>query len=431
MPYKKKDRPSWYTDLRTEDGWKTGVALPALVNSPKGAGRNLALKIEAMWHTLAVDYRAWDVLGLVLSGARSIGWLYDLYVRVGGDVPELRRRLNDTDLSTFRDGFLVVYDKQVKSPESRARMRRHLDALFAEPLLASAATVDTLTTRLYEYPAEANTLRTVHASWSVFFEHALVVKHAIAVNPMLAVARPPRVKRPPEFYELDTIEHIVDWQPTEKRRALMALAYGTGLEISVMLGLAKSDINADTKEIRAPGTKAHTRDRVVRVDDWAWSRLWPYASELKDSDTLFGDTNRWTASDWHRATIGDGEKASANQYGIYGEHVGLKLRKRIKMYAARHAWAARHLRAGVPVEVVQKQLGHGTAKETLDTYGMFLPGVADRAHWQQQVTESEKRRRNASEQPTARRFTRHRATARPAVPRQGDVTSVRRRGSPR
>jgi len=52
----------------------------------------------------------------------------------------------------------------------------------------------------------------------------------------------------------------------------------------------------------------------------------------------------------------------------------------------------RHLRAGVPVEVVQKALGHATAKETLDTYGSFMPDGADRDHRQRHVAKAERAR---------------------------------------
>jgi integrase len=348
-----------------------------------------------MWETLASEHRAWDVLEAVTSRRWKLGRLYDEYTRVGGNVADLRRRLNDVDLATLRDGFLLVYDKQVRNEDTRKRMRRHLADLFEAPLLASHATHELLTARLYEYgDVSPNTLRTVHASWSEFFDYALHVKHVVPTDPMDRVPRPPREKLPPRFYELDVIHQIVEWQPTEKRAALMAVVYGTGLEISVALAITRGDIDPSKKSIRSPGTKAHTRDRVVRVDDWAWPIFWKYAKTITlTTSVIFGDLNRWTASDWHRNTVGDGEPGFANQWRSAEPHEGLKLETRYPMYNARHAWAARTLRAGVPVEGVQKQLGHVTAKETFDTYGQFCPDAADRDAWQRQVAKAEKRRR--------------------------------------
>jgi integrase len=51
-----------------------------------------------------------------------------------------------------------------------------------------------------------------------------------------------------------------------------------------------------------------------------------------------------------------------------------------------------NLRAGVPVAVVQHQLGHASASMTLNTYGAFLPSAADREHWRGKVTEAEAKR---------------------------------------
>jgi integrase len=397
MAYTIKNRPSLYADLRTEEGWWKCVGLPAKATPD---GRKLAAKIEQMWETLAVDHRAWDVLGAVRERRLTIGRLYDWWIEVEREglkpaerVPALRRRLNDIALGDLLEAFLVVYEHQV-GPEQVKRARRHIEYLVAEGLTASKASPELLTARLYAFKGARNTLRVVHSSWTVFFEYARTVRDAVPTNPMANVARPPVQKHPPAFYELDTIERICDWQPTPQRRALFAFLYGTAIEISVALTLTRADVNPATKEVRAPGTKAHQRDRVVRVDDWAWARFWSYVRDLHPAVTLFAGLDRWKASDWHRQTVGDGEKLCHNQWRTTTRD-GLKLGKRIKMYAARHAWAARHLRAGVPIEVVQRQLGHGSAKETLDTYGMFLPGAADRNHWQRQVAKAEKRRRSA------------------------------------
>jgi site-specific recombinase XerD len=51
------------------------------------------------------------------------------------------------------------------------------------------------------------------------------------------------------------------------RRALFALLHGTGAEVSVALRLTRADVDPAVKEIRAAGTKTHTRDRMARVAD--------------------------------------------------------------------------------------------------------------------------------------------------------------------
>jgi integrase len=68
----------------------------------------------------------------------------------------------------------------------------------------------------------------------------------------------------------------------------------------------------------------------------------------------------------------------------------------MKLHNARHHWAVTRLRAGVPVAVVQQQLGHSTPVLTLRTYGAFIPTGQDRAKWEAQTTQDSARRSAAS-----------------------------------
>lgn len=71
-------------------------------------------------------------------------------------------------------------------------------------------------------------------------------------------------------------------------------------------------------------------------------------------------------------------------------------RLEIKVHAARHHWAVMRLRAGVPLEVVRRQLGHSTPVLTLRTYGAFVPSGLDRARWEREVTLDERRRHRST-----------------------------------
>ena len=199
-------------------------------------------------------------------------------------------------------------------------------------------------------------------------------------------------RRTPSSTSKTEVERIVDWQPTAGRRALFALLYRTGIEISVALSLTRADVNPPTREVRAPGTKTSTGDRIARVADWAWPMLWDFAQPMLPATRLFPETrDRWTASDWHRHTVGEGTKDTHGRV----IHEGLKLRQRLPMKNARHHWAVRRLRSGSPIHVVQRQLGHESAKLALDVYGAFVPAGADRDRAEKNATEYEERRRAA------------------------------------
>lgn len=377
MAYRRPGRPTFYAQLRQRHGWKQ-VSL--------GTGdRSTANKIEAMWEQLAGDYRAWDVLEHVTVGDLALGTLFDLWRDAGRNLEELRRRLADVDLEPMVSDFLAVHAPKVR-PDSLDHITFHLRTLLPEgqPFPRSRANVEYLTQRLYAYrvgdrAASSGTIRKVHSDWSVFFAYCADVRGLFERNPMEKVSRPP-AKRPfVRFYELDTVERIVGAQPNEDRRALFAFLYGTGVEITVALSLTRNDLDEQTREVRAAGTKTHTRDRMVRIADWAWPFVWEIAIAKLPNARLFpSHWSRHTASDWHAETV--------KALGLTPAH---------PMKNARHHWAVRMLRSGTPIAVVQQQLGHATAKLTLDTYGLFIPSGHDRAKWETAATNYDTERREA------------------------------------
>ena len=365
-----KVRPGWTFMARTQTGWKQ-----------IGTGTNnkmLSAKVAGMWETLAKEHRAWDILGRVMGGQLGILQLYDLWTQARWDVHEIRRRLNDTNLAPLVAEWHAVYARSGPKANSAAHALTHIRALIPEAglRLASTVTVDWLTERLFAYPGKPNTLRKVHSSWTQFFAYCTEVKSLFTANPMNTVTRPAVQSSPIRFYELDVVERIIAYQPTSERRALFALMYGTGIEVSVALALTRSDIWETSKEIRAAGTKAHSRDRSQigpGKPSWGHSKavlpgapLWP------------AGWNRWTVSDWHRETVGA---------------EGLNLPQQHPLHCARDHWAVRAARAGTPIAVIQAQLGHGSPMLTLTKYGRFLPSASDRAKWEKEATKYEQARR--------------------------------------
>lgn len=383
MVYKRRGRPSWYFEARTQTGWK---ALATRTTS-----KQLAAKLEAMWSALATEHRAWDLLGHVLAGELTIGRLFDVWQETRHDVAEMRRRLADVDLDPLVAEWHAAYRDGVTA-DTAAHALAHVRYLLpaGERRLASSVTATWLTERLHSYrvqrapakgssaaPARArrNTLRKVHSSWTMFFDYLTRVRALYQVNPMQAVERPKVEKKPVQFYELHDVERIVGAAPSREMRALWALLYGTGMEISVALALRVDDVSGDRREVRAAGTKAHKRDRVARIADWALPIVREYLTDKLPGAHLWPGWNRWSPRDVHQATT---------------QALGLRY---ITLYNARHHWAVRQLRAGAPVRVVQFQLGHSTPMLTLDTYGAFIPQGTDRDHWEAEATKLDERRR--------------------------------------
>lgn len=353
--------------------------------------KRLAQKMESMWAELADRYRAWDILERVLGGTLTIGTLYDLWIETRLDVEAVRRRLADVDLVPLVDAWHAVHRSRVAADtadHALAHARHFFPA--GSVRMASSVTTEWLARVLAEYPGKRNTRRKVHSNVSGFLDYCTDVRGLYSVSPMAKVARPKAEKSPPMFYEHDVVERIVDAQPTTERRVLFALLYGTGIEISVALKLTRDDVLPAERSVRARGTKTHTRQRVARVADWAWPIVWAHAKHQTPLALLFTTIpSRWTASDWHRWTVGQGEKDT------HGRVVwqGLNLPARYPLKNARHHWAATRLRAGVPLKVVQEQLGHATPTLTLDVYGEFIPTGSDRDAAETKATEHEAKRR--------------------------------------
>jgi integrase len=383
MVYRRRDnksgklRPGWTFMARTQTGWKQ--------MGTRTDNKTLAGKIEGMWETLAKEHRAWDLLGRVMSGELAIGVLYDLWSVTRWDPHEVRRRLNDTNLEPLVIVWQAVYARSGPKADSVAHALAHVRALLPEGelRLASTVTVEWLTERLYAYPGKPNTLRKVHSSWSQFFAYCTDVKGLYVANPMAKVTRPAVQGSPIRFYELDVVERIVAYQPNPERRALFALLYGTAIEVSTALALTRADVWEGTKEIRAAGTKAHSRDGVCRVADWAWETVWGHCRRMLPGAPLWPVWNRWTVSDWHRETVGYDEETRQ----------GLNLARRYPLHCARDHWAVRAARAGTPIAVIQAQLGHGSPMLTLTKYGRFLPSSADREKWEKEAVSYEANRR--------------------------------------
>lgn len=394
MVYQRSNRDGYVREYSFQARTRTGY-------EQRGTGtrdRILAARIETMWKELAERERAWDVLSKIRPlrkkpnpGTLTILELYDLWVEVKRNLPALRRRLADADI----EPIVAEWNRWLRSQGGRDWAQHalsHVRRIVPEgrPLLASGVTDTWLTTELARIPLKRNTVRKVHSSWSSFFGYCTTVRKAFDVNPMEKVTRPGREKRPPMFYDGVTAERIVAWQPTPPRRAFFALVYGTSADVSPALAVERSDINPATREVRIAGTKYKTRDRVIRMADWAWEIFWNYSRSILHGRIFPATWNRWTVSDWHRQTVG---KGTSDTRGTITQK-GLELSQRLPLRMARHHYAVRMLSAGTPARVVAEALG-SDEKTVLEYYGPFVPSGADRAKWERVASRHERARRKA------------------------------------
>lgn len=359
--------------------------------------RTVAKEIARMWARLA-RRRAWDLLVPVLEAkgrvrVRILLRLFDQWEAAAGDPERVRQLLKDRDIEPLVGEWDTWYRGEVEL-DSAAHALTHVRVLLpaGERRLISEVTTTWLTQRLTAYadprrpekPVKRNTRRKVHASWSGFFGYLTSVHHLWPANPMDAVPRPAEEASPIRFYELDQVERIVGWQPTEQRRALFALFYGSAIEASIPARLRRRDFDPVTRSVRAAGTKTSTRDRVSRIADWAWPVVWSYVKDCLPDAQPWQGVSRYTASDWHRETVG---------WDVQRQQ-GLNLPEKHPLHAARDHWAVRYLRSGGAIQTVASQLGHGDPNLTLKKYGRFRPSDVDRERMERQAEDYDKGRKS-------------------------------------
>jgi integrase len=359
--WRRAKRPTWWVKVPTRHGW--------VDRSTGSRNKALAKAMERMLADLGPKgKRSWDLLDRVGAGTLTLGKLYDAW-RLA-DLDTLRSQLADVDLRPYVDRWGDYLVGRVSDGE-RDRYRHHLLGFAPPPgvpFLRSSVTTQRLESWLTSLPVGPSTQRKYYAALNSFLGYCRSVHKLFDRDPMADLTPPPASAPRVEYYDLGEVRRLLGASP-EPWQSLYALLYGTAIEVSVALTLTRRDVDLAAGEIRARGTKTHSRDRVASIATWArpWiKRL--VARKLPDAP-LFPKMDRWRAARKHA------EAAKAAEL------------RPLRVHDARHHWAVRMLRAGTPVELVSRQLGHVNGVLALKVYGTFIPSREDRQRWVERVGE--------------------------------------------
>lgn len=205
------------------------------------------------------------------------------------------------------------------------------------------------------------------------FTRYLRMMGTLEYNPVSGIVAPPPAPPRLVVVELPDVLRIARglrtlWCPVRAPVRLRA-------EISAALGITRRDVDVERREVRAQGTKTHSRDRIVRVADWAWPHFVGVLAGKLPSARLFPGLDRWRACDEHRA------------------HLSALGMEHHRLHDARHFYAVRAVKAGTPYELVARQLGHADVQMVAKVYGRSAPGHHDRARWEREASRREGRNR--------------------------------------
>jgi hypothetical protein len=183
--------------------------------------------------------------------------------------------------------------------------------------------------------------------------------------------RTPRNKG--EQYPADppTVEEIVavmrtigDRLDSHRLRALIVLLWRAGLRISEALALQASDLDRGRGAVLDRRGKGGKR-REVGMDRWAWEQLHPWLEirrQLPFSAVLCVI---------HGSTAGRRWEASAARKQLHHAASAAGVRRRFAPHQLRHAYAVEMAHEGVPLVVIQRQLGHANRGIT----SVYLQGI--------------------------------------------------------
>ena len=170
--------------------------------------------------------------------------------------------------------------------------------------------------------------------------------------------RPPRNKGrrypadPPTVEEIIAVMRTAGAGPDGVRlRALIVVLWRAGLRIGEALALAETDLDARRGAVLVRAGKGDRR-REVGMDSWAWEQLEPW-QQLRvrlPVGPLFCVIHGPTAGrDWESASARRQLSRTAAAAGV---------RRRFAPHQLRHAHAIELAHEGVPLLVIQRQLGH-------------------------------------------------------------------------
>lgn len=147
-------------------------------------------------------------------------------------------------------------------------------------------------------------------------------------------------------------------------RGLIAVLWRSGLRISEALALAESDLEPGRGALLVRHGKGGKR-REVGMDEWGWDQLRPWIDARLDLPigSLFCVISGPTSgAPWSPPCVRSQFRRLAVRAGV---------RRRFAPHQLRHAHAVEMAREGVPLNVIQRQLGHAH----LGVTSIYLQGI--------------------------------------------------------
>jgi len=183
-----------------------------------------------------------------------------------------------------------------------------------------------------------------------------------APGPLDQAPPPRRERRLPHALSLDEIERLLAQaegdQPLRLRdRAMLELAYGSGLRVSELCGLKRADLDLVERSVTVVGKR--DRERTVPFGRSAERALRAYLNRGRD---------RIVRHDRHDYVFANARGRRLSRMGFWkilrGYARAAGIAGRTHPHALRHSFATHLLHGGADLRVVQELLGHASVATT-------------------------------------------------------------------
>src|SRR3954468_2855419 len=192
-----------------------------------------------------------------------------------------------------------------------------------------------------------------------------------ATLPGFHVGRPPANKGVRYPTDPPTVEEIIavmcaasDGPHGQRLRGLIVILWRAGLRIQESLSLGEVDLDPRRGSLLVRHGKGGPR-REVGMDAWGWQELQPWLQtrlELPVGPLFCVITGPTRGRHWANAAAREELRQTAARAGV---------RRRFAPHQLRHAHAVEMAREGVPLVVIQRQLGHSN----LGITSIYLQGI--------------------------------------------------------